>query len=64
MDDAAGSLYKRGTYMGTQKETRRCVCMINNAAEGNLLPETRFYTDFIMAGQDAFAMVAFLVNFR
>jgi hypothetical protein len=34
--------------------------MINDAAEGDL-PETRFYTDFTMAGRDAFAVVAFLV---
>ena len=27
------------------------------------LPETHFYTDFIVAGQDAFALVAFLVYF-
>jgi len=30
--------------------------------EGDL-PETHFYTDFTMAGQDAFAMVAFLMYF-
>ena len=28
-----------------------------------LRPETHFYTDFIMAGQDAFALVASLVYF-
>ena len=27
---------------------------------GGDLPETHFYTDFTTAGQDAFAMVAFL----
>jgi hypothetical protein len=30
--------------------------------EGDI-PETHFYTDFTMAGQDAFAVVAFLVYF-
>ena len=30
--------------------------------EGDL-PEMHFYTDFTMAGQDAFVMVAFLVYF-
>ena len=37
--------------------------MINDATEGNLLPETRFYTDFVMAGRDAFALVITLVHF-
>jgi len=34
--------------------------MINDAVWGDP-PETHFYTDFTTAGQDAFAMVVFLV---
>jgi hypothetical protein len=31
-NDPADSLYTHGKYLGAQKETRWCVCMMNDAA--------------------------------